>query len=243
MEQHCAQCGSPFVATRAYPPRRYCSPKCRQAYNNAKVDPEKHRRQARESHARNREKANARRRQWSLDNPERTKSSLRQWYRDNKDYANAKSRQWYLDNRERAIAMSHEVYRKLSLEEVAAQSKRQEKRARELYPWMKLVVAARKRALQKGVPFSLTHEWARERWTGLCELTELPFDLTMSGKAGPRSRSPTIDRIVPSKGYTPDNCRFLLHAVNSAKNTGTDADLYEVATQLLLVKAKLEHNL
>lgn len=42
-----------------------------------------------------------------------------------------------------------------------------------------------------------------------------------------------MDRIDSSKGYTQDNCRFILFAVNSFKGVGTDALMLEIAQALL----------
>lgn len=45
--------------------------------------------------------------------------------------------------------------------------------------------------------------------------------------------SPSIDRIVPDRGYVPGNIRFVLHAVNSMKNDGTDADMVMIARAIV----------
>lgn len=104
-------------------------------------------------------------------------------------------------------------------------------RSRHDRPWVILIRGVRSRAKQRGVPFSLTKEWAEERWTGKCEITGLPFDLGMSG-SGPNTRSPSIDRIDPSKGYYPDNCRIVLHCVNALKQSEGDIEMKEVVNAL-----------
>ncbi len=45
--------------------------------------------------------------------------------------------------------------------------------------------------------------------------------------------SPSIDRIDSSKGYTPDNCQFVLWAINVFKGDGTLEEMYEIATALI----------
>lgn len=50
--------------------------------------------------------------------------------------------------------------------------------------------------------------------TGRCELTGLPFNMTASPLRA--WNSPSIDRIDPKLGYTIDNVRFIVWALNSA---------------------------
>lgn len=95
-------------------------------------------------------------------------------------------------------------------------------------PWAILVGGAAHRAKKAMMSFDLTAEWAKTRWTGKCEVTDIPFVIN-SGKHGPTPYSPSIDRIDPAKGYVRSNCRFVLMAVNALKGCGTDEDLISVA--------------
>lgn len=56
----------------------------------------------------------------------------------------------------------------------------------------------------------------------------------------PRFFSPSIDRIVPALGYTPENCRFILWAVNAFKHDGTDDDMYRVAEALIAARKSVK---
>ncbi|HSS25063.1 MAG TPA: hypothetical protein VLL82_11830 [Mycobacterium sp.] len=98
-------------------------------------------------------------------------------------------------------------------------------------PWSTLLASAKTRARKKGLPFDLNSAWAQERWTGHCELTGLSF-LCAQPKHSSRSFWPSIDRIHPELGYTQDNCRFVLHAVNALKGDGTDDDMAIIALAL-----------
>jgi hypothetical protein len=95
-------------------------------------------------------------------------------------------------------------------------------------PWKPLLRRAEARAEIKKVAFALTPEWARARWTGNCEVTGLEFRIGQRG-SGPKVWGPSIDRIKPELGYVPDNCRFVLWAINAFKNTGTDEDMILIA--------------
>jgi|GEM_PF-3282481 len=99
--------------------------------------------------------------------------------------------------------------------------------------------SARSRVRLRGstekIAFDLTAEWIRVRLEkGVCEVTGLPFKMPDgAGKSGPTCYSPTLDRVVPSKGYTPENTRLVIHSFNAAKNDGTDADVLKMARALV----------
>jgi hypothetical protein len=104
---------------------------------------------------------------------------------------------------------------------------------REEAPWRLLLRSAQARARKYGLPFSLTEEWATSRWTGRCEVTDIPFVIRVADAPGPRVYSASIDQIAPKVGYTPGNCRFVLWAVNALKHNGTDEDMLIIAKAIV----------
>jgi hypothetical protein len=100
-------------------------------------------------------------------------------------------------------------------------------------PYSLIIQGAKWRAKKKGIDYDLTPEWARNKWTGKCELTGIAFRIEYgrSGKGG-KPRSPSLDRIDNTKGYTQDNCRFILQAVNMLKSTGTEDEMNEIVSAL-----------
>lgn len=86
-------------------------------------------------------------------------------------------------------------------------------------------------ARDAGLPFDLTDEWAKARWTGCCELSGIEFQKNPNGH-GPWPFSCTIDQIIPGKGYTQDNSRFVLMGCNGLKGIGTDAQVFFIAKAL-----------
>jgi len=82
-----------------------------------------------------------------------------------------------------------------------------------------LVCKARIRARKWDLPFDLHHhidDLQQRINKGSCELTGYPLDL---GPAKGRTRiynAPSIDRIVPEKGYVYDNVRVVCFAANAA---------------------------
>lgn len=104
------------------------------------------------------------------------------------------------------------------------------------YPWYSGLLAAGDRSRQKKHEFTLTAEWAEQTYTGHCSLTGIPFIIAArgpAGKSGLRTYSPSIDRINPLKGYTQDNSRWVLTAVNSFKGTMSDVEMFHIARALL----------
>lgn len=100
-----------------------------------------------------------------------------------------------------------------------------------------MVKGAEARAKKAGIAFDLTPEWAEKKWTGRCELTDIPFVVGLRGCGG-KLFSPSIDRIIPALGYTQGNCRFVLFCVNIFKFDGSDDDIYRVAEALLARRPK-----
>lgn len=94
-----------------------------------------------------------------------------------------------------------------------------------LKPWKRAIINARTRAKKSGIPFDLTNEWAIRRWTGKCEFSGITFDTSFTGQKGCRPFSVSIDQKEPSKGYTQENCWFILFAYNAAKGSGSLDDL------------------
>lgn len=89
----------------------------------------------------------------------------------------------------------------------------------------RIVQEARLRAEKRDLAFNLTREWVESSWTGRCAITGKKF--TVGGKRGVFSVS--LDRKDNARGYTQDNCRWVLWAVNLLKHTGTDAEMFEIA--------------
>jgi hypothetical protein len=109
----------------------------------------------------------------------------------------------------------------------------QSKRYRKQHPYAEPLSSAKVRARKLGLPYNLSLEWAREKWTGKCELTGLLFVQSNPGKPGPQPFSPSIDRIDCRRGYTTDNCRFLLVCVNAFKGQISDVEMKHICIAIL----------
>lgn len=99
-----------------------------------------------------------------------------------------------------------------------------------------LVKSCKSRAKIKNVPFSLdpnTIVSAVE--SGACQVTGIEFVLEDTGNSGLGYSpwAPSIDRIVPSKGYTPENTRVVVLAFNIAKQSLSDKELLALANAII----------
>lgn len=98
-----------------------------------------------------------------------------------------------------------------------------------------LIRGARGRAGRYGLAFSIDEDWFRAQFSaqhGLCAISGLPM-VKREKKRDPWS--PSIDRKIPSLGYTPANCQLVCAMVNYAKNQ------YDIGTLIKMCRAVLSH--
>ena len=148
---------------------------------------------------------------------EKRQEYQREWYAKNRDRCRKRNSKWRVENREKTQEHRRKVYAANPQHSTISS----------------LFHRAKDRAKDKGLPFILTKEWVAERieW-GKCELSGIPFNLE-AGRGVQGQYSPSIDRIVPELGYTPENCRMILCAINFLKLNGTDEDMLNIAKALV----------
>jgi hypothetical protein len=99
--------------------------------------------------------------------------------------------------------------------------------------WAKRIcIAAKHRALRKGVPFSLTHSdiLALIPADGMCPILREPL---FFGAEGVHRLSPSIDRIVPLHGYVVGNVAMLSRSANTMKQDCTNPEAFERLAEFL----------
>lgn len=199
-EKQCLKCARSFAPIK--PTQNFCERGCYTRFYQAK-----HRKRLNQ-------KACEQRRLDRINDPERIRENNARYRAKphNREQAAAASRDWHAKNKE--AANPRRTVRK--------------QKERNLYPWKGPLDAARRRAKEKNLPFDLTECWADARWSGNCELSGIPFRIGERGN-GPKFFAASIDQIKPKQGYTMDNSRFVLWAVNAFKYDGTDQDVFLVA--------------
>lgn len=78
---------------------------------------------------------------------------------------------------------------------------------------------AKNRAKTKRVPFDIGGAYLSELWdeqNGKCAVSGMEMDLIMSEKYLTNPQAPSVDRIIPSKGYVKGNVRIVCYQVNMA---------------------------
>jgi len=91
--------------------------------------------------------------------------------------------------------------------------------------------SARQRARKYNVPYDIKVKDLREIITERCPILGIKFELNkQEGKAlNNWQTSPSLDRIVPDKGYTKDNIIIVSMMANSIKNQATPLQIRQVA--------------
>ena len=96
---------------------------------------------------------------------------------------------------------------------------------------------AQDRARVNKLPFDLTVQDLRDIITDSCPILGIKFELNKNGQKWGKGKnknswenSPSLDRIVPDKGYTKDNIIIVSLMANSIKNQATPDQIQKVAT-------------
>lgn len=95
----------------------------------------------------------------------------------------------------------------------------------------KLIGNAKARAKKNNLPFDLTVDDIVIPQT--CPLTDIQLVSHIgSGTQGPRYNSPTIDRVIPDRGYVLGNIEIISNLANALMGQVTDADVLARASQI-----------
>ena len=99
------------------------------------------------------------------------------------------------------------------------------------------------RTERKGWEFDLTLEWLEARLEGnCCEITGLSFQPHRDGVHWRNPYGPSLDRKDAKKGYTRENCRVILWALNMGFSDWGETVYREIA-QAYLNAPKLQYDL
>lgn len=177
----------------------------------------------REYYSKNRDKINKQRKDRLIklkEDPEAYKLFRDKRNKNNKKYQNinkdiinkkAKENNWYYDKKKAKVRRDKHY---------------------DNHPVKNLLRQRKRYAISNGIPFELDEYWYNNNFDMGCCVTGIPFD---------KHRSDTpwvahIDRKIPNKGYTKDNCRLVCACFNLAKKHWSDDDVLKMAKSLILLK-------
>jgi hypothetical protein len=95
-------------------------------------------------------------------------------------------------------------------------------------PWVAMAMRARHRAKQKKLDCNITAEYLQSIWpsNNLCPVLHIPLKNTSKGK--PSEGSPSLDRIIPEKGYVKGNVIIVSHKANTIKSDASPKEIWRV---------------
>ncbi len=100
---------------------------------------------------------------------------------------------------------------------------------------------AKDRSTKLGLPFDLDRAFIFNKLAnGRCEITGETFGMLSDDGYRVSPRTPSLDRIVPSKGYVKDNVRMVCFIINVMHHEWSDSLLLEFATLVVENSNKLK---
>jgi hypothetical protein len=93
---------------------------------------------------------------------------------------------------------------------------------RERNPIKTKVTYFKTKAARLGVPFDLDEQWFVDNLSPVCPILGILLD------QGDRDSTMSVDRMIPEKGYTKENCSIISLKANRLKNNATIEELEKI---------------
>ncbi len=129
--------------------------------------------------------------------------------------------------------------KRLTSPEAKLKDRARQKRKHRSDPRKQMYRNAKRRALQRGVPFSITTDDIRI--PAECPILGLPLSVGDGGQS--HDGSPTLDRIVPELGYVRGNVIVISRRANNIKSNAYPAEISAVARWLETAMEEVWKNL
>lgn len=166
---------------------------------------------------------------------QRQREHSAKWAKENRDRINAKTRERRANRTEEEKEREREYrrkYREANRDKIRARSRKHY----EAKPEMWILSNIKKKCRDEGLPFDLSIEDIAA--PEYCPVLGIKLERNHNGReAGPRSNSPSVDRIIPERGYVKGNVIVVSHLANAIKQNATPfqirlvADFYEAVIQ------------
>lgn len=162
-------------------------------------------------------------------NPEKYRAATKAYGEAHPEWKKKSARDWAAKNRAEHPEKHREAsnrYRKKNAEARVAATRAWASK----HPGRYLFYNARARAKKFGVPFDIEPDDVVI--PEFCPAIGIPIEVTVKGRRGFHPSSPSIDRIVPEKGYVKGNICVISNRANWIKRDATAAELRGIATYI-----------
>ena len=173
----------------------------------------------------NKEKIAAQKKAYREANKERIAAQGKAYREANKEKIAAQQKAYYEANKEK-LAEQQKAYREANKEKLAAQEKAYREANKEKY----MLHTVRKRAKKNNIPFNLTEDYLKSIYPSDMICPVLGFEMSVGvDENGWTDTSPSLDRIIPEKGYVQGNVVVVSMRANSIKTNATPEEIRKVA--------------
>jgi len=173
----------------------------------------------------NKEKKRAQQKAYREANKERIRAREKAYYEANKEKELARQKAYREANKEKLAAYDKARY-EANKEKVLARYKAYRKANTE----KQMFLAARHRAKRNNIPFNLTEDYLKSIYPSDMICPVLGFEMSVGlDENGSMNTSPSLDRIIPEKGYVPGNVVVVSMRANSIKTNATPEEIRKVA--------------
>lgn len=153
----------------------------------------------------------------------------REWGQKNKD-KRAKHRRDYLNRLGGEEVRARARFRRASMsDEINAYARAWKAKNKDRVRARRLVEAAKLRAKKHGLPFSLR---TLEALPDNCALCGMQFSMVVSMHGGATHSAPSIDKLIPSLGYTEENTWIICRGCNATKSNATPDFMRRVLAEI-----------
>lgn len=172
--------------------------------------------------------------QYCQNNAEKVKEQMRQYRQNNKEFLKEKRIQ-YLQNNKHSLKEKSIQYRQKNKEVIKERQKQYYQNNKDSLKEKKIqyrrnnlektiLRSAKNRAKKKNLPFNLREEDIVV--PSICPILGIPLE-TGNGK-GLQSNSPSLDRIIPEKGYVKGNIIVISNKANMMKYNATPEEMIKM---------------
>jgi hypothetical protein len=96
----------------------------------------------------------------------------------------------------------------------------------------KAVANAKQRAKHRGIPFDLTLEYLAGILPPVCPVLGIKLRIHYRQGHGPRDSSPSLDCVIPHRGYVPGNVKWVSSRANRIKSDASVPELEAILAHM-----------